>query len=786
MSLIPKICEYLNENESDVKIYDRSFTVVDDSQLLMIRVKNKKIIILIGQGRMYDELEGEEVFNCKLCGLNHCNRLIINKYLDYTVPKAFGKNVTTIGLGDRLGLTSAAHIKALNNREIKPVLAQQSKRELNLTGRTYDEILDAACYAVIQEGFKGGYGADGDHLKDECDIKSALDSGVSMITLDCSEKIDYSVEDCEEGELLGRYCTLPYEMRRFYEDNYIGREYFIGNHPIVFNKEILIKNVLIYGKVIDFIEYIYKKYIQCAGREIDFEISLDETASPTSMYGHYLVASEITLRNIAISSMAPRFVGEFQKGIDYIGDIQEFEEDLRVHAQVADHFGYKLSIHSGSDKFSVFGIIGKYTQGRFHIKTSGTNWLEAVRVISKKNPDLYRRMHKYAFGRFNEAKAYYHVSADLLSIKDIDEISDGDLFHYMEDNNARQLLHITYGILLEAKDNGISMFRDEIFETLDKYSDEYDKSIIGHIGKHLDSLACTCFGPENLLEIGGEQVISDFQKHRESRLKFSVTVSNNTSYNAPVLFGGDIAESIEKAKRMGYDAVELHFSNPLDVDVKKVISACEKYNVQVSAIATGSTYVINKLSLTDDSENIREAAINRIKEYVDLAQSLSSMVIIGCVRGNIADRSRYDIFLDRLTESMKQISDYSTKRNVPLVLEAINRYENNYLNTAFETFSFIKASNIPNLKILLDTFHMNIEEKEIINSIRESKELLGYIHAADSNRMYPGAGHINFKEILDTLTDIGYDGYISGECLPLPEGDTAAINGLEYLKSCLV
>jgi tagaturonate epimerase len=488
--LIPEICKHLNANLSDVKRYDQSFTAIDGSKLLMIKVKNKKIIIFTGQAKMYNELEGEEVSNCKLCWLNKHNRLIFNKYMDYTTPKAFGKDVATIGLGDRLGLTSAAHIKALNNRKIKPILAQQSKRELDLTGRTYDDILDAACYAVIQEGYKGGYGADGDHLKDEMDIKSALNSGVSMITLDCSEKIDNSVEVCEEEELFEQYSKISAEIRRSYEDKYINRKHAVGNYPIVFSKEILAKNMLIYGKVIEFIAYIYNKYIQCAGRKIDFEISLDETCSQTSVQGHYFVANELVQRNIVISSMAPRFVGDFQKGIDYIGDLNQFEEDLKIHTYVADHFGYKLSIHSGSDKFSVFRIIGKYTGGRFHIKTSGTNWLEAVRVISKNNPGLYRRMHKYALDHFNEAKAYYHVTTDLLAIKDIDSVSDNDLMLYMDDDNARQLLHITYGLLLKAKNNGISMFRYEIFETLDKYSDEYEKSIINHIGRHLDLLSC--------------------------------------------------------------------------------------------------------------------------------------------------------------------------------------------------------------------------------------------------------------------------------------------------------
>ena len=171
-------------------------------------------------------------------------------------------------------------------------------------------------------------------------------------------------------------------------------------------------------------EAIFRKYIATLDRAVDFEISIDETATPTSPEAHYLVANELRDRGVTIFSMAPRFCGEFQKGIDYIGDIAQFERELASHAAIAVHFEYKLSIHSGSDKFSVFPLIGQYTNGLFHIKTAGTNWLEAVRVVAKVNPSLYRRMHQYALDHFSEATAYYHVTTDINAIVPLGEVSD--------------------------------------------------------------------------------------------------------------------------------------------------------------------------------------------------------------------------------------------------------------------------------------------------------------------------------------------------------------------------
>jgi len=480
----------IEEAESaGVKPYPRSFTVHENVRLLMIKDGHVKKIVAIGSGPLYDELNGEETDGCKLCGLTHENRLVLNRYFPYTAPRAFGTQVATIGLGDRLGIASPGHIRTVRDRDIKPILAQQSIRELNLTGRDYKQVLDAACFAVFQEGYKGGFGADGDHLKVESDIQMSLDLGFTMLTLDCSEKIDNTIEGLSVAEIEAKYGALPAETREHYERRYLEQSFRAGEFTIRFDKLDVMKNALIYGEAIRFMIYIYDKYIRNAGREIDFEISIDETLTPTAPASHYLVANELYASGLNIYSMAPRFCGEFQKGIDYIGDIAQFERELQVHAAIADHFGYKLSIHSGSDKFSVFPLIAKYTKGRFHLKTAGTNWLEAMRVVAGTNPALYRRMHAYALEHFHEALAYYHVKADIRKVKPLDQVADADLPSYMDDDDARQLIHITYGILLQAKDGeGRSLFKDEFFRTLSEQEEAYENALRRHIGKHLDLL----------------------------------------------------------------------------------------------------------------------------------------------------------------------------------------------------------------------------------------------------------------------------------------------------------
>jgi hypothetical protein len=218
-------------------------------------------------------------------------------------------------------------------------------------------------------------------------------------------------------------------------------------------------------------------------------MSIDETLTSTTPGSHYFVASELLDGGVAITSLAPRFCGEFQKGIDYRGNIYSFTEEFDIHVKIAQNFGYKISVHSGSDKFIVFPIIGEKTAGRYHLKTAGTNWLEAVRVIAAKDPSLYRRMHKFAIQHLDEAKKYYHISANVSNIPDIEKLKDSELPGLMDMDDSRQVIHITYGLILLAKNpDGSSMFRDEIYSVLNKNEEDYYDTLQKHIGKHLTQL----------------------------------------------------------------------------------------------------------------------------------------------------------------------------------------------------------------------------------------------------------------------------------------------------------
>lgn len=267
-----------------------------------------------------------------------------------------------------------------------------------------------------------------------------------------------------------------------------------------------------------------------------------------------------------------------------------------------------------------------------------------------------------------------------------------------------------------------------------------------------------------------------------NKTKLACTIASQTTANAPVLLGGDLEQSIKTASALGYDAVELHWADPQQIDLDRLQQFCDHYRINVSAFATGRAYVQEGLSLIHEDRSLRQKAIRRLTDFIDAAVPFQATVIIGCIRGNLAPDDDPNQMMERLAESTHKVATYAAEQNVSIVFEAINRYENNYLNTASETLGFIRNNQFPHTKLLLDTFHMNIEDPGIEQAILDSGELLGYVHFADSNRRYVGAGHIDFNKIMEALKIIGYEGCVSAECLPLPSSFIAAKKWIDGVR----
>jgi len=244
-----------------------------------------------------------------------------------------------------------------------------------------------------------------------------------------------------------------------------------------------------YKDVLKAAKSIYSEFFCDDTYDADLEISIDETTTTTTIQEHFFIARELTRRGVEFATLAPRFCGEFQKGVDYIGDVEQFERELILHQAIATHFGYKLSLHSGSDKFRIFEIFGRITKGKFHVKTAGTNYLEAIKLVAIKDPSLYREIHAFALSAFDEVTQYYHVTTDINRIPALDSLEDEDLVHLFEHNDSRQLIHITYGPILNKKyEDGTYVFKDRLYELWSMYENQYSDLLFRHIKQHLHQL----------------------------------------------------------------------------------------------------------------------------------------------------------------------------------------------------------------------------------------------------------------------------------------------------------
>ena len=421
--------------------------------------------------------------------LNEHNNDALAKRFQWIRPTSRRNYKYTFGLGDRLGNASNAHLRLFKGRGIMPVLAQQSIRELVLMHRTNTDVFQSASWAVFEEGFTYGWGADGDHVKTPYEVDYAVKIGCSMITLDCTDEINNDIVELNDDDLDQRFNQLDPDQIKYFNDTYLNKTFDLGDgRSVKFTKHDVEESALTFYDAILFATTIYNKFV--VPYNLDFEISMDETPYQTTNPNHYFFANELNRRGITPVTMAPRFYGEFQKAIDYIGDTERFEREYVIHEAIAEHFGYKLSIHSGSDKLSVYEIIGRVSkQHGWHVKTAGTNWLEALRVIAHKDPKFMLELYKFSYENLDDVKDFYVFNAQTNgTAPKPEDMNTENVMDLLDDDDARQILHTMYGSIMNLKHNYHYVYRDKLWNILLKNQALYDRYLNIHIAEHLDLL----------------------------------------------------------------------------------------------------------------------------------------------------------------------------------------------------------------------------------------------------------------------------------------------------------
>lgn len=265
-------------------------------------------------------------------------------------------------------------------------------------------------------------------------------------------------------------------------------------------------------------------------------------------------------------------------------------------------------------------------------------------------------------------------------------------------------------------------------------------------------------------------------------MKYSVCLSVSPAKFDAVPFKNGFETDVHTIARLGFDGVELAIRDPRLIDQESILETVDRLQLGISAIGTGQAWGEEGLSYTDPDPAIRRKAIERTCSHFPFAQKARAVVIIGLLRGTgkpgVSERQLDEWMYAAFSECCAD----AEANGIKIAFEPLNRYETSLLNTVEEGLSFIDKIGSASLGMLLDTFHMNIEEASIEESLKLANTRMFHLHYADSNRNYPGCGHLDFASILQVVRDLGYQGYVSGEHRAYPAPEIAALRGLSYLK----
>lgn len=407
----------------------------------------------------------------------------------------------SFGFGDRIGLATPGHVEAMkrSGNGIEPIFPQQSIREMTRTQRTAQEVMDDALNGAKAAGWAGRIGADADHLKTPEDVDVTAAVGFTFFTIDPSDDVDQQADDYDESILREKFDSAR-ESASWYE-LYLGKSIALPTGAkIELSQESCMRAAVKYGPAIQRAlrlgEYI-KSIHDAKGLDYEIELSVDETDQPTTLAEHYIIADQCLKGGMKLVSLAPRFIGELEKGVDYKGDIGTLEASLNDHAAIADLLGpYKLSLHSGSDKISMYAALARATKGRFHVKTAGTSYLEALRVVARHDEALFRRIVQFGRKRYDTDRATYHVSATNEAVPTDDGLDAKRLEQvYLEcwadvpqglgfTEPGRQILHCTFGSTLTDPELGPA-----VRSVLESHPATYTEVLADHFSRHLDALS---------------------------------------------------------------------------------------------------------------------------------------------------------------------------------------------------------------------------------------------------------------------------------------------------------
>jgi len=304
-----------------------------------------------------------------LLGMNANNWALVRRYIKWTAPTACGVRGISLGIKFPGETDRSAVLAEFKNRQIRPVLADATPEVLTEAGRNFLNLTDEATKAVFAANWRNGYGANATGLTTEEDVVKALLYGYSMVGFDASDKIVRENTQLSDEALTKKFEGFPLEFQAAVNASYLNVEFQVGKHKITFTPEQVHRIVLEYGEVIMHVQYIYNSYLKSTPWPIDFELCVKRADRGLTPQEHYLIANELERNGVKITS----FLFDMK---DNIGD-----EDLQLHAEIANTFEYRLSLDNADLTDNNYEEFLKVAKQKAHFKVQDT---ESAKEFLKK------------------------------------------------------------------------------------------------------------------------------------------------------------------------------------------------------------------------------------------------------------------------------------------------------------------------------------------------------------------------------------------------------------------
>ena len=375
----------------------------------------------------------------------------------------------SFGLGDRFVHQGKAQLQALvmakeAGIDIAPVW-NKSDREHVIVGTEPQSLRDEADAAVAELGWESPYYVDADHINLKT-VDRFLQCS-NFFTLDVGDDIGERASDEDIAAFVDK------------QSRFIGTLNIPGAGEYEVTADTLESAAVTYLKAVQTAGQVYRHIVEHRGPDFIPEVSMDETMNPQTPLEMFFILAMIADEGIPVQTVAPKFTGRFNKGVDYVGDVvqfeKEFNDDLAAIALAIKEFGLpdnlKMSVHSGSDKFSIYGPIAKAlkrTGAGIHIKTAGTTWLEELIGLAEGGGEalmIAKEVYAKALEKIDALCEPYAavIDIDRSQLPTAEEVNGwtseqyADALRHVQSNPAynlhlRQLLHVGYKVAAQMGD----------------------------------------------------------------------------------------------------------------------------------------------------------------------------------------------------------------------------------------------------------------------------------------------------------------------------------------------